>query len=62
MSVGKVPFLRIHQSFLVNYHLIKARTKTRVTLVTDENLPISEERQKEFIREYGLLLGGEINV
>lgn len=62
LSVGKVPFLRIHQSFLVNYHLIKARTKTRVTLVTDENLPISEERQKEFIREYGLLLGGEINV
>lgn len=62
LQLGKVPFLRIHQSFLVNYHLIKSRTKTRVTMITGEKLPISEERQKEFSREYGLLLGGEISV
>lgn len=59
---SKIPFLRIHQSFLVNYHLIKSRSKTEITLITGKKLPISEERQKEFSREYGRLLGGEIIV
>lgn len=58
---GKVPFLRIHQSFLVNYHLIKSRSKTEVTLVNGRKLSISEDRQKEFSRNYGRLLGDEIN-
>lgn len=62
LEPGKVPFLRIHQSFLVNYHLIKVRTKSKVTMVTDIDLPISEERQKSFNKEYGLLLGGELSV
>lgn len=62
LESGKVPFLRIHQSFLVNYHLIKARSKLKVTMITGETLPISEERQKEFSIKYGMLLGGEISV
>jgi len=61
LSEGKVPFLRIHQSFLVNYHLIKSRSKTEVTLVNGRKLPISEDRQKKFSWDYGKLLGGEID-
>lgn len=59
---GKNPFLRIHQSYLVNYHLIRSRSKTEVTLINGKKLPISEDRRKEFMMEYGKLLGGEISV
>ncbi len=62
LSEGKVPFLRIHQSYLVNYHLIKSRTKSQVTLVNGMKLTISEDRQKNFSREYARLLEREINV
>lgn len=61
MAEGKIPFLRIHQSYLVNYHHIKSRTKTSVTLINDVVLPISEDRQKSFSKEYKELVGGEIN-
>lgn len=57
---GKIPFLRIHQSYLVNYHHIKSRSKTVVTLTTGEKLSISEDRQKNFCEKYSRLLGGEI--
>lgn len=59
---GKIPFLRIHQSYLVNYHHIRARSKTTVTLVNGTELPISEDRQKNFGKQYGKLLGGEVDV
>ena len=62
LSSGKVTFLRIHQSYLVNYLLIKSRSKSNVTLINGEVLPISEDRQKEFSKEYGRLLRGEIYV
>lgn len=62
LAAGKVPFLRIHQSYLVNYHMIKAWAKSEVILVTGMRLPISEERQKSFALHYGRLLGGEIDV
>lgn len=62
LDEGKIPFLRIHQSYLVNYLLIKSRSKSGITLMNGVNLPISEERQKEFSREYGRLLRGEVNV
>lgn len=61
LEKGKIPFLRIHQSYLVNYLLIKSRTKAEVTLINGTKLPISEDRQKEFNRDYGKLLRGEIN-
>lgn len=56
LEKGKNPFLRIHQSFLVNYHSIKARSKEKITLVSGVTLPVSEERQKEFSKEYAVLL------
>lgn len=62
LSTGKIPFLRIHQSYLVNYHWIKAKSKSSITLIDETVLSISEERQKEFGKEYGKLLGGDINV
>ena len=61
LNKGKIPFLRIHQSYLVNYYQIRSRTKTEVTLTNDEKLPISEDRKKSFNFEYGKLLGGEVD-
>ena len=59
---GKIPFLRIHQSYLVNYHHIKSRSKKEVTLIDGTKLPVSEDRQKNFGVQYSRLLGGEIDV
>lgn len=59
---GKIPFLRIHQSYLVNYHHIKSRSKKEVTLINGTKLPVSEDRQKIFGMQYSRLLGGEIDV
>lgn len=59
LAGGKIPFLRIHQSYLVNYYLIKSRTKTEVTLVNGQKLPISGDRQKKFTFAYDMLLNGE---
>lgn len=50
---GSIPFLRIHQSYLVNYHMIKEKTKSEVILINGKKLPISEKRQKEFDLNYG---------
>lgn len=62
LSAGKIPFIRIHQSFLVNYYLIKAKSRTEVTLWNGTKLPVSENRQKDFSRQYHKLLGEEIDV
>ena len=60
---GKIPFIRIHQSFLVNYCLIRSKSKAEVELINGIKLPISESRQKEFNRRYSkLLLGRDIDV
>ncbi len=59
---GKVAFLRIHQSYLVNYHHIKCRSKSEITLITGAKLPISEEKQKSVAKKYSKLLGEEIIV
>ena len=61
-DLSKVPFVRTHQSYLVNYYLIRSRTKIEITLVNGKKLPISEERQKYFNQQCSHLLGGEINV
>ena len=62
LEKGKIAFLRIHQSYLVNYHAIKARSRTEITLINGKMLPISEERKKEFSQKYIRLLGDEIDV
>lgn len=61
LKEGKIPFLRIHQSYLVNYYHIRSRSKKTVTLINRKQLPISEDRQKKFGNQYGRLLGGEID-
>lgn len=61
LKSGKIPFLRIHQSYLVNYHHIRSRSKTEVTLTNGTKLSISEDRRKNFGKQYGKLLGGEID-
>lgn len=62
LSTGKISFLRIHQSYLVNYHHIRSRSKSEVTLTNGEDLPISEDRRKSFGASYSKLLGGEVDV
>lgn len=57
---AKTPFLRIHQSFLVNYHQIRGCSKTQVRMKNSTTLSISDERQKIILKKYSLLLGGEI--
>lgn len=62
VNAGKIPFLRVHQSYLVNYHHIKSRTRTEITLTDGTVLPISEGKRKIFGEQYSRLLGGEIDV
>ncbi len=59
---GKIPFLRIHQSYLANYHCIKSRSKTEITLIDGTKLPISEDRRTNISQQYCKLLEDEINV
>lgn len=59
---GKIPFLRTHKSYFVNYHYIKARTKTEVTLTDGTKLPVSKYMESGFGEQYSRLLGGEIDV
>lgn len=62
LQSGKIPFLRIHQSFLVNYLNINSRTKSFVKVKGNIQLPISEDRRKAFGLNYGKLLGDDANV
>lgn len=52
LSGGKISFLRIHKSFLVNMEQVEAVCYGRVRLVNGEELRISEERQKLIQRQY----------
>lgn len=45
-------FLRIHQSFYVNYTYIQAKSNTHIHLVNGEILPVSHERRKRFAQQY----------
>lgn len=62
LHAGKIPFLRIHKSYFVNYHCIKARTKTEITLTNGTKLPVSKDIGSGFGKQYSRLLGGEIDV
>lgn len=57
---GKNQFLRIHQSYLVNFYHIRERTKKEVTLTDGNKLPISEERKKNLNKKYNLFLNREV--
>lgn len=51
-----IPFLRIHQSYLVNYDAIIRYSFNRVELLDGTLLPISSERQKEIRCRYHELM------
>ena len=52
VSSGKYLFIRIHQSYLVNYKYIKKITFLAVELYNGIKLPISEERLKEVRKRF----------
>ena len=49
---SKIPFLRIHQSYLVNYRFICKISFSHVTLRDGTVLQISEDRQKKIREQY----------
>lgn len=60
LKKSKFTFLRIHQSYLVNFKYIEKISFSKITLMDGTELQISEERQKQIRKEYGQLLGGEL--
>lgn len=54
------PFLRIHQSYLVNYAFIRGLSMTAAELVDGTVLQISEDRQKIIGKQYAQLLRKEL--
>lgn len=55
----KMSFLRIHQSYLVNYKFIKEITFSKVVLFDGSQLQISEDRQKALRTKYSAVMRGE---
>lgn len=53
-------FLRIHQSYLVNFDYIKSLNFTSVRMLDDTVLQISKERQKSIRHEFCILAGMEV--
>lgn len=57
LDEGKIHFLRIHQSYLVNYRYIKNISFSKVVLLDGTELQISEERRKKIRKKCMLILG-----
>ena len=57
----RLPFIRVHQSFLVNFEFIKNRARNEITMVTGDCIPVSRDHQKQFIAQYTEYLGREIH-
>lgn len=51
-----IPFLRTHQSFLVNYQYISGYNVTEIELENGKLLPVSAERKKEVCRQFHILI------
>ena len=60
LKEAAVPFLRIHQSYLVNYNYIKQFGNTELELSNGKQLPISEDPRKTAEQKYGELLRKEL--
>lgn len=58
---SKIPFLRIHKSYLVSFYFIRALSRTEIRFSDGKILPVSPERQNDIKERYGRLLGGEIS-
>lgn len=59
MMQNETAFLRIHQSYLINYHYITEMSFSKVTMIDGTVLRVSEDRQKMVRKLYNELLGGE---
>lgn len=60
LSKSNARFIRIHQSFLVNFDYIKGLTFTRAVLYDGTILQISEDKQKKVRRQFCLMAGKEV--
>lgn len=61
LRCSKIPFLRIHQSYLVNYRHIYGQAYDYIIMDNNKMLPISEDRRVK-IRDQYCLLGDGITV
>ena len=52
MKNCKVSFLRVHQSFLVNYKHVKGQSYDYVVMDNGKEIPISEDRRKTISAQY----------
>lgn len=59
LAESNARFIRIHQSFLVNFDYIKGLTFTRAVLYDGTVLQISEDKQKKVRRQFCLMVGKE---
>lgn len=62
LQASRQYFLRIHQSFLVNYNYVKKMTFYNITITymgKDTELKISEDRQKEVRQQLFKIAGGK---
>lgn len=57
----KIPFFRIHQSFLVNYKYIRKISSSNIELTDGTIIKISKSRKKEIQLQYGKLIEDVIN-
>lgn len=55
---NKANFMRIHQSYLVNFRHIQSMSRSQVKMVNEVILPISYENQKTIRIQFANLLGG----
>lgn len=55
ISASAIAFIRIHQSFLVNYRYIYGYNTAKIELENGIILPVSAERKKEVCRQYHIL-------
>lgn len=55
MTQKKITFLRIHQSYLINYIHIETLRYDHVILDNGDELPISEDRRQKISEQYSLI-------
>lgn len=60
LAESVVPFLRIHQSYLVNFECIQEYGPIGIKMMNGKILQISEDRQKSVNKRYGELKGKRI--
>lgn len=61
LNQNKIPFLRIHKSFYVNFHYVDKITFSKLTLFNGTILQISQDRQNTIRKRYlDILEGGAL--